>query len=88
MRRRTFVGTAATAPVAIAAESKVAQTQVAEQKTYVLVHGTWCGGWFFGPLAENLRRQGHRVFTPTQTGPGSANTCSPLTSHSKHSSWT
>jgi pimeloyl-ACP methyl ester carboxylesterase len=70
MRRRTFVGTAATAPVAIAAASTVAQAQGAGGKTYVLVHGTWCGGWFFGPLAENLRRQGHRVFTPTHTGTG------------------
>jgi pimeloyl-ACP methyl ester carboxylesterase len=70
MQRRTFMGAAAAAPLAIAANSKVARSQVADKKTYVLVHGTWCGGWFFGPLAENLRRQGHRVFTPTQTGAG------------------
>jgi pimeloyl-ACP methyl ester carboxylesterase len=71
MQRRTFMGAVTAAPFAIVvADSKVARSQVADRKTYVLVHGTWCGGWFFGPLAENLRRQGHRVFTPTQTGAG------------------
>ena len=70
MQRRAFMGTAAAAPFASAANSKVARSQVEDKKTYVLVHGTCCGGWFFGPLAENLRRQGHRVFTPTQTGAG------------------
>jgi pimeloyl-ACP methyl ester carboxylesterase len=28
------------------------------------------GGWFWAPVAEQLRSQGHRVFTPTQTGLG------------------
>jgi pimeloyl-ACP methyl ester carboxylesterase len=70
MRRRTLTVTAAIAPLAIAAASMVAQAQGVGSNTYVLVHGTWCGGWFFGPLAENLRRQGHRVLTPTQTGSG------------------
>jgi hypothetical protein len=68
MRRRTFMGTAASIPLTIAAAS--GRAQGAEGKTYVLVHGTWCGGWFFGPLAENLRRQDHRVFSPTHTGTG------------------
>ena len=70
MLRRTLMGVAAAASFAIAADSKGARSQVTNQKTYVPVHGTWCGGWFLGPLAENLRRQGHRVFTPTQTGAG------------------
>lgn len=70
MQRRTFVGMAVSAPLAIAGASASGQAQTAEGRTYVLVHGTWCGGWFFGPLAENLRRHGHRVFTPTHTGTG------------------
>ena len=40
------------------------------QKTFVLVHGAWHGGWGWVRLAELLRRQGHIVFTPTLTGLG------------------
>ena len=40
------------------------------QKTFVLVHGAWHGGWGWVRLAEMLRRQGHVVFTPTLTGLG------------------
>src|SRR4029453_13640228 len=38
--------------------------------TFVLVHGAWHGGWCWRPVADALRAQGHRVFTPTQTGLG------------------
>src|SRR5580700_6619085 len=38
--------------------------------TFVLVHGAWHGGWCFARVAEILRAQGHRVFTPTLTGLG------------------
>ena len=37
---------------------------------FVLVHGTWGGGWQWRPVAERLRAQRHRVFTPTLTGLG------------------
>lgn len=37
---------------------------------FVLVHGTWGGGWQWRPVAERLRAAGHRVFTPTLTGLG------------------
>ena len=37
---------------------------------FVLVHGTWGGGWQWRPVAERLRARGHRVFTPTLTGLG------------------
>jgi pimeloyl-ACP methyl ester carboxylesterase len=38
--------------------------------TFVLIHGAWHGGWCWPRVAEPLRRQGHRVFTPTLTGLG------------------
>ncbi len=38
--------------------------------TYVLVHGTWHGGWVWRDVADRLIAQGHRVFTPTCTGCG------------------
>src|SRR5215813_8932069 len=37
---------------------------------FVLVHGTWGGGWQWRAVAERLRRRGHRVFAPTLTGLG------------------
>ncbi|NGM88291.1 alpha/beta hydrolase [Parapusillimonas sp. SGNA-6] len=38
--------------------------------TFVLVHGAWHGGWCWSRVAERLRAQGHRVYTPTLTGLG------------------
>ncbi|MGE4167517.1 MAG: alpha/beta fold hydrolase [Xanthobacteraceae bacterium] len=40
------------------------------QKTFVLVHGAWHGGWCWSAVAKILRGRGHTVFTPTQTGLG------------------
>ena len=37
---------------------------------FVLVHGTWCGGWQWREVADLLRAKGHSVFTPTLTGLG------------------
>lgn len=37
---------------------------------FVLVHGTWVGGWIWRDVAERLRAEGHLVFTPTLTGLG------------------
>jgi pimeloyl-ACP methyl ester carboxylesterase len=42
----------------------------ARHKTFVLLHGSWHGGWCWSRVAEPLRAQGHRVYTPTQTGLG------------------
>ncbi len=41
-----------------------------ERKDYVLVHGTWHGGWVWQPVADRLRAAGHRVWTPTCTACG------------------
>jgi pimeloyl-ACP methyl ester carboxylesterase len=38
--------------------------------TFVIVHGAWGGGWEWSPVADILRRHGHRAFTPTLTGMG------------------
>ncbi len=37
---------------------------------FVLVHGAWGGGWIWRGVADELRRRGHVVFTPTLTGVG------------------
>jgi pimeloyl-ACP methyl ester carboxylesterase len=39
-------------------------------KDFLLVHGTWGGGWQWRGVAERLRAKGHLVFTPTLTGLG------------------
>lgn len=41
-----------------------------DRRTFVLVHGTWHGGWAWVHVAERLRALGHRVYTPTATGCG------------------
>ena len=59
------------ARIAFAAEGAAARSGGdGGEKTYVLVHGAWHGGWCWRPVADALRAQGHRVFTPTQTGLG------------------
>jgi pimeloyl-ACP methyl ester carboxylesterase len=40
------------------------------QKTFVLVHGAWGGGWVWRRVADLLERRGHKVFTPTMSGVG------------------
>ncbi|WP_089106185.1 alpha/beta hydrolase [Streptomyces hyaluromycini] len=36
--------------------------------TFVLVHGSWGGGWVWDRLRPRLEDAGHRVLTPTLTG--------------------
>lgn len=39
-------------------------------RTFVLIHGTWHGGWVWRDVRNLLEDRGHRVFTPTLTGCG------------------
>ncbi len=55
MKRRFFMRTGVTGPLALAAGPAIAQAPTGGGKTYVLVPGTWCGGWFMKPVAEELR---------------------------------
>ena len=74
MDRRHLLGAlAAATPTVLAADRAEAQAQPVQSpggKAYVLVHGAYGGGWIWRNVAEGLRRQGHRVWTPTQTGLG------------------
>src|SRR5437870_587324 len=67
MDRRTFLATAAAATSAAATSGRA---RAAGGKTFVLVHGAWHGGWCWSKVAAILRRRGHTVLTPTQTGLG------------------
>ncbi|WP_454651195.1 alpha/beta fold hydrolase [Bradyrhizobium liaoningense] len=41
-----------------------------QRKTFVLVHGSWHGGWCWRRVADLLEAGGHKVFAPTLTGLG------------------
>ena len=49
--------------------SRAAHAQTAP-KTFVLVHGSWHGGWCWSCVAKLLDQKGHRVYAPTLTGLG------------------
>lgn len=68
-RRGMLGGGIALAAGAAVASTRGAQAQEAA-KTFVLVHGSWHGGWCWQKVADALRTRGHRVYTPTLTGLG------------------
>lgn len=40
------------------------------RKTFVLIHGTWHGGWAWNEVIGCLSRKGHRAYAPTLAGHG------------------
>ena len=67
LSRRAVVGGAA---LGLTAGMGAAHAAPASTKTYVLAHGSWHGGWCWQRVADRLRAEGHRVFTPSYTGMG------------------
>ena len=43
-------------------------TEVAMAETFVLLHGSWHGGWAWEPTAWCLRELGHEAYAPTYPG--------------------
>ena len=43
---------------------------MANQQTFVLVHGSWQGAWSWDGVRDHLRAHGHRVITPALPGRG------------------
>jgi pimeloyl-ACP methyl ester carboxylesterase len=71
MDRRNLIKSGAVAALAAAASPVMAKTHVSKMsQTFVLVHGAWHGGWCWKYVADQLRKAGHVVFTPTLTGQG------------------
>jgi pimeloyl-ACP methyl ester carboxylesterase len=58
--------TAATAPGEIVGSARAQSAP----KTFVLIHGTYCGGWYWRLVSDLLEKKGHDVFSPTLTGLG------------------
>lgn len=55
---------------AAACTSDELTTRSPNPQTFVLIQGTWHGGWVWKYVRNILEDQGHRVFTPTLTGCG------------------
>ena len=77
MRRRTILKGAAGALSLGLITPATASTVITDTESgnsgpynFVLVHGTWHGGWVWSQVATLLRTKGHNVITPTCTGCG------------------
>lgn len=72
MKRRRWLKGAAMgavlAPLSAGGASTCAPS--VQRRTFVLVHGTWHGGWVWQDVRRQLEDLGHRVYTPTCTGCG------------------
>ncbi len=66
-RRVMIGGVAAGGGLALTLGAAGAQSA---RKTFVLVHGTFAGGWMWRRVSDLLEKQGHKVFSPTLTGLG------------------
>jgi pimeloyl-ACP methyl ester carboxylesterase len=82
---RRSVMAAGAASAVIATPSLAARRRNGPAKTFVLVHGTWHGGWVWGRVAQRLTDMGHKVIRPTATGCGErAHLITPQTNLSTH----
>jgi len=68
-RRAALCAMAALSAVAVGSAAQPAQAQTA-QKTFVLVHGTWHGGWCWRRVVDALEKKGHKVYAQSLTGVG------------------
>jgi pimeloyl-ACP methyl ester carboxylesterase len=64
--RRAALGVLAAAG-ALASSSTNLAAQAAP-KTFVLIHGTWHGGWCWRRVSDLLAAKGHKVYAPSLTG--------------------
>jgi pimeloyl-ACP methyl ester carboxylesterase len=67
--RRTILTSGAAVAAAGCASISSAASETKPQ-TFMLIHGTWHGGWVWQDVRYRLEDRGHRVFTPTLTGCG------------------
>jgi pimeloyl-ACP methyl ester carboxylesterase len=67
---RRSIMSAGLATAALTTPALAAPTAISPAKTFVLVHGTWHGGWVWARVAQCLTAMGHIVIRPTATGCG------------------
>lgn len=68
--RRGVMGGAALAAAAASGDIFGAARAQSAPKTFLLVHGTFCGGWIWRRVSDLLEKKGHKAFSPTLTGLG------------------
>lgn len=68
--RRTLFAASAAGMALTACQTAKAVPKPVKPKTFMLIHGTWHGGWVWQDVRYRLEDRGHRVFTPTLTGCG------------------
>ena len=66
-RRGVLAGSVGLAAGTAAMSTAAAATP---KTNFLLVHGSWHGGWCWRRVSDALTARGHRVFTPTLTGLG------------------
>jgi pimeloyl-ACP methyl ester carboxylesterase len=66
MDRRQVVLAAAAAAILAGCATGASRSKA----SFVLVHGAWHGGWCWDRVAQILRADGHKVWTPTLPGMG------------------
>jgi pimeloyl-ACP methyl ester carboxylesterase len=69
-RRGVIAGGGGVAAIAASAHTLGAARAQSAQKAFVLVHGTFVGGWYWRRVVDLLEKNGHKVFSPTLTGLG------------------
>jgi Alpha/beta hydrolase family len=69
-RRGMVGGAAALAAIAASHDAVGPASAQTALKTYVLVHGTLVGGWYWRRVSDLLEKNGQKVFSPTLTGLG------------------
>jgi len=69
-RRSMIGGGAGLAAIATSGDIVGAARAQPAQKTFVLVHGTLVGGWYWRQVSDLLEKKGQKVFSPTLTGLG------------------
>jgi pimeloyl-ACP methyl ester carboxylesterase len=71
IRRRTAMAAFLAVPAATIVVPQSSHARgLKTPKTFVLIHGSWLGGWCWRRVVDRLLATGHRVFTPTMTGVG------------------
>lgn len=76
LSRRALLGGAAALGASLPLSALAAETPSAApapapaRRTFVLVHGSWHGGWCWRKLVPLLRQAGHDVFAPSLSGLG------------------
>jgi pimeloyl-ACP methyl ester carboxylesterase len=68
--RRAALGAIAAVSAVVASGSTKTARAEPPRKTFVLVHGTWHGGWCWRRVVDALESKGHKVYAESLTGLG------------------